>query len=47
MHERTEKHSRGQMNYEEFKRRVRPYKGPSASIEDMRELATIFEDWDK
>lgn len=33
------------ISYEEFKRRVPPYKGPPVSIEDMRDLSDVFKDW--
>jgi AbrB family looped-hinge helix DNA binding protein len=33
------------ISYEEFKRRVPPYRGRPVSVEDMRDLSAIFADW--
>ena len=36
-----------QISYDEFKRRVPAYKGRPLSVEDMQDLTTIFENWNK
>ena len=33
------------ISYEEFKRRVPPYRGKKVSIEDMSDLGSLFVDW--
>lgn len=38
-------HPRETITYAEFKRRMPPYRGKKVSIEDMRDLSSIFADW--
>ena len=33
------------ISYEEFKRRIPAYKGSPVSVEDMRDLSAVFDNW--